>query len=228
MNGRFKYGFRESVSDGALDMADAVAVPVTADLPHGYARVSRRHVERLFGSRKPAQLRSAYFDGAMAATGDEPILHALRANGLLLAELSLRWAGRAMPKLSDGAVAVSSADDVARLMSDMEGLAQEQLRALLLDNKNGLLDQKVIYQGTVSSAVVRVAEVVRPAVVRCAPFLIVAHNHPSGDPTPSPEDIVVTRRLAQACQLLDIELLDHVVIGRGRYVSMRQRNLGFD
>jgi DNA repair protein RadC len=78
-----------------------------------------------------------------------------------------------------------------------------------------------------NSSVVRVAEVFREAIRCNAAAIIVAHNHPSGDPTPSPEDIRVTRDLRQAGTLLDIELLDHVIIGAQRYVSMKERGLGF-
>jgi DNA repair protein RadC len=82
--------------------------------------------------------------------------------------------------------------------------------------------------GNVNSAVVRAAEVFRPAIRDNAPSIIVVHNHPSGDPTPSPEDIAVTRELVAAGKLLGIELLDHVVIGSGnRYVSLNEKRLGF-
>jgi len=79
----------------------------------------------------------------------------------------------------------------------------------------------------VNSAQVRVGEVFRDAVRRNSTAMIVAHNHPSGDPTPSPEDILVTRQIVEAGKLLDVDVLDHLIIGRGRYVSMRERGLGF-
>ena len=79
-----------------------------------------------------------------------------------------------------------------------------------------------MYIGTVNSSAVRTAEVLRPAVKENAPSIIVVHNHPSGDPTPSPEDVAVTRGLAAAAKLMDIELLDHIIIGHGgRFVSLR-------
>jgi DNA repair protein RadC len=85
-----------------------------------------------------------------------------------------------------------------------------------------------IYVGNVNSAVVRAAEVFRPAIRDNAPSIIVAHNHPSGDPTPSPEDIAITRELVAAGKLLGIELLDHIVIGNGsRYISLNEKRLGF-
>ncbi len=92
---------------------------------------------------------------------------------------------------------------------------------------NYVVHQQVVYQGTVNSSVVRAAEVYKPAVNRTSPAVVVVHNHPSGDPTPSPEDIRTTERLRQAGELLDIALLDHIVIGQQRYVSMKERGLGF-
>ena len=87
------------------------------------------------------------------------------------------------------------------------------------------MGQRVIYQGNAWSAVVRPAEVLRPAVVVAAPHIIVAHNHPSSDPTPSPQDIAITKELAEAATLLGVELLDHVVIGRSEATSLKDRGL---
>lgn len=84
-----------------------------------------------------------------------------------------------------------------------------------------------MYVGSVNSAQVRVGEVFRDAVRRNSTAVIVAHNHPSGDPTPSPEDILVTRQIVEAGKLLDVDVLDHLILGRGRYVSMRERGAGF-
>ena len=107
----------------------------------------------------------------------------------------------------------------------MGALAQEQLRVLLLNTRNHVLGQRVIYQGNVNSSVIRPAEVFRPAVIESAPSIIISHNHPSKDPTPSPEDVSITRELVQAGKLLGIDLLDHVVIGGGRWVSLKERKL---
>jgi DNA repair protein RadC len=123
---------------------------------------------------------------------------------------------------------ITSPSDVARLLTiEMAYLAQEQLRVLCLDTKNHVVAQQIIYQGTVNSSAVRVAEVFRPAISRTCPSVIVVHNHPSGDPTPSPEDVCTTEQLRKAGELLDIELLDHIVIGRHQFVSLKERGLGF-
>jgi DNA repair protein RadC len=121
----------------------------------------------------------------------------------------------------------SPADAAERVKYEMSVLEQEHLRVMLLDTRNHVLDTVEIYRGSVNSSQVRVAEVFRPAIRRGAPAIIVIHNHPSGDPTPSPDDVAVTRAFVQAGKLLDIEVLDHLVIGQGRYVSLKERGLGF-
>ena len=125
--------------------------------------------------------------------------------------------------------AIRAPEDVYHLLrAQMAHLEQEQLRVLLLNTKHEVLLVREIYQGTVCAASVRVAEVLRPAIRENCPNVIVVHNHPSGDPTPSPEDTSVTRRIRESAELLDIALLDHVVIGARGFVSMKQRGLGFD
>ena len=119
---------------------------------------------------------------------------------------------------------IQSADDAANLVRlDLMYLDHEQMHVLILDTKNQLVENIRSYKGTVNSSVLRAAEIFRPAVVRNCPSVIVCHNHPSGDPTPSPEDIEVTHQLLNAGRLLDIELLDHIVIGNPRYVSLKDR-----
>ena len=123
---------------------------------------------------------------------------------------------------------ITQPGDVARLlMLEMAFLAQEQLRVICLDTKNHVIAQQIVYQGTINSSAVRAAEVFRPAITRACLNIIVVHNHPSGDPTPSPEDVRTTEQLRKAGELLDIELLDHIVIGRHQYISLKERGLGF-
>ncbi|MBE7528697.1 MAG: DNA repair protein RadC [Chloroflexi bacterium] len=120
------------------------------------------------------------------------------------------------------------ADAANLLMSEMMFLEKEHLKLVLLDTRNNVLGTPTIYVGSLNTSVIRVAELFRAAIRENAAAFIVAHNHPSGDPSPSPEDIRVTRQLAQAGKLLDIEVLDHVIIGHQRYVSLKERGLGFE
>jgi DNA repair protein RadC len=124
---------------------------------------------------------------------------------------------------------VTSPGDAANLlMSEMMFLEQEHLRLILLDTRNRVISTPTVYVGSLNTSVVRIGELFRAAIKDNAAAFIVAHNHPSGDPSPSPEDVTVTRQIVQSGKLLDIELLDHVIIGRQRYVSLKERGLGFD
>ena len=110
----------------------------------------------------------------------------------------------------------------------MSHLDQEHLRTVLLDTKNRIQAISTVYIGSLNASMVRVGEVFKEAVRRNSSALIVVHNHPSGDATPSPEDVLVTREIVQAGKLLDVDVLDHLVIGQGVWVSLRERGLGFD
>jgi DNA repair protein RadC len=123
---------------------------------------------------------------------------------------------------------INSPADVAALVQyEMSALEQEHLRVLLLDTRNHVIDIVEVYQGSVNTSQIRVGEVFKAAIRRNATAVIVVHNHPSGDPTPSPDDQAVTHALVQAGKLLDLEVLDHIIIGQGRSVSMKERGLGF-
>jgi DNA repair protein RadC len=121
----------------------------------------------------------------------------------------------------------SPADLANLLIPEMAYLEQEHLRVVLLNTKNQVLAAPEVYVGSLNTSVVRVAELFREAIRQNAAAVIVVHNHPSGDPTPSNEDVQVTRQIAEAGELLDIEVLDHLVIGHQRYISLKERGLGF-
>lgn len=121
----------------------------------------------------------------------------------------------------------SPADAVNLVLYEMGMLEQEELRVVLLDVRNRVQSIAPVYRGSVNNSQVRVAEIFKLAIRANLPSLIVVHNHPSGDPTPSPEDVSVTRAIVQAGKLLDIDVLDHLVIGHGRWVSLKERGLGF-
>ena len=123
---------------------------------------------------------------------------------------------------------VRTPQDVANLlMGEMIFLDQEHLRVVLLNVRNQVMGVSEVYVGNVSGAVVRVAEVLRPAVRENCSSIILVHNHPSGDPTPSAEDVRVTEQVAEAGKLMDIELLDHIVLGQHKFASLKERGLGF-
>ncbi len=122
----------------------------------------------------------------------------------------------------------SPADAAMLLMPEIGHREQEHFYVLFLDIRNRVLGGESIYKGSLDQTQVRVADVFREAVRRNCAAIVVAHNHPSGDPTPSPDDVAVTRDLVQAGRLLGIEVLDHLVIGHQRWVSLRERGLGFE
>ena len=121
----------------------------------------------------------------------------------------------------------SPAEAAQLLMPEMADLEQEHLRTILLDTRNQVLSIPTIYIGSLNSSVIRVGELFKVGIRQNAAALIVAHNHPSGDPLPSPEDVSVTRQIVKAGKLLGIEVLDHVIIGRGSFVSLKERQMGF-
>ena len=124
---------------------------------------------------------------------------------------------------TDAKYKISTPADAANLvMLDLAYLDTEQTRILLLDARGQVIEKVSLYQGTAVSSVLRAAEVFRPAIIRNCPGLILCHNHPSGDPTPSPDDLETTRRLVEAGRILDIELVDHIIIGHQRFVSLKE------
>jgi len=122
---------------------------------------------------------------------------------------------------------VRTPQDVANLlMAEMGFLDQEQLRVVLLTSKNQVMSISEVYKGNVNTSLIRPSELFREAVRENCPAIIVVHNHPSGDPDPSPEDIAVTEQIVAAGRVLDIEVLDHIIIGGQRYVSLKERGVG--
>lgn len=119
--------------------------------------------------------------------------------------------------------------DASHLVLDMGLLEQEHLRTLLLNTKNHVLGIHEVYKGSLNSSLIRVGELFREAVRQNCAALILVHNHPSGDPSPSRDDLQVTREAVSAGKLLDIDVLDHLIVCRGeRWISMKERGLGFD
>ncbi len=109
---------------------------------------------------------------------------------------------------------IKTPDDVRRVCSDLENLAQESFQVLCLNSRNYLLNRHLVTLGLADASLVHAREVLRPAISDGASAVVLVHNHPSGDPTPSAEDIRITRQLVEAGRIVDIKVLDHVVIGR--------------
>jgi DNA repair protein RadC len=110
---------------------------------------------------------------------------------------------------------------------DMSHLTQENVRVILLDAARRVVSLPTIYVGTLNASVLRIAEIFREAITRNTPALILVHNHPSGDPTPSPEDVELTRTIVKAGELLDILVLDHLIIGQRDWVSLKNLGITF-
>ncbi len=188
------------VGIGALKLADALLE--SFDGLSGLARTSIYELQRLpgIGETKAIEIKAALELGRR----------------MVLATMETR------PQIR------TPADAAQLLMLEMGMLEQEEVRTMLLDTRNRVLAIPTIYKGSLNAVSMRVAELFKEAIRSNSAGLIVAHNHPSGDPTPSTEDISVTKTLVQAGKLLDIEVLDHVVVAQNRYVSLKERGLGFE
>jgi DNA repair protein RadC len=141
-----------------------------------------------------------------------------------ITELVSREARRSMPEQ----ITINSPADAAAIVQyEMASLDHEELWVILLDTRNHVKKICKIYQGSVNSCQVRVGDIFKAAIRENASAIVVAHNHPSCDPTPSPDDVCVTKAIVQAGKLMDVDTLDHIVIGGSRFVSLKERGLGF-
>jgi DNA repair protein RadC len=159
-----------------------------------------------------------------------------------LAQLQFRLDERVSQRVKDGErfvrevqekVYVKSPADAAHYLltnvyAPFDQFSQEEMWVLLLNSRTRITHEVMVYRGTVNSALVRVPEIFKEAIKVNAPGLILSHCHPSADPEPSPEDAMITRQARLAAELLDIDLLDHIVVGKDAWVSLRARGLGFD
>jgi len=136
--------------------------------------------------------------------------------------------GRKLLQPEDERPTIQSPSDAAQILMPMLAhREQEYMVVMVLDTRNRMLDVVEIYHGSLNSSMVRIGELFKPALQRNAAAILIAHNHPSTDPTPSPEDVSVTRAIVQAGKLLDVSVLDHLVIGLSRWVSLKEKGLGF-
>jgi DNA repair protein RadC len=187
---------------GLADFGQAEMLLIRYDGLAGLARApltELAHHYRGIGPGKAAQLQAAFELGRRAATAR--LAERLRIN--------------------------TPADAAALLLADMGGLDQEELRTIIVDTKHQVLKVHTVYKGSLHTVMLRAGEVFREAIRLNAAALIVAHNHPSGDVAPSPEDVQVTRQLVEAGKLLNIAVLDHLIVAHQVYASLRERGLGF-
>jgi DNA repair protein RadC len=123
---------------------------------------------------------------------------------------------------------IHSPRDTAALVTPfLTHLGHEEMWLVLLDTRNRVIKLVQLYQGTLNTSNVRIAEVFRPAILENAAAMILVHNHPSGDPAPSPEDVALTQAAAHVGKMLDIAVLDHLVIGQEDFVSLKERGIAF-
>jgi len=127
----------------------------------------------------------------------------------------------------DENTAVMTPVDAYNRVRDIENSPVEKMVVLVLNSRSLVLAREEIYSGSVNSSQVRIAEVLRPAIIRRGTAVIIAHNHPSGDPTPSPDDIMVTKALYKAGLLFEIDVLDHIIVGAGGFTSMKEKGISF-
>lgn len=146
-----------------------------------------------------------------------------KAKGVLL--LSALELGKRMSqfKPEDRYIVRSPEDGADYIMEEMRSLNQEHFVVLFLNTKNQIIHRQTIFIGSLNASIVHPREVYREAVKRSAASIICAHNHPSGDPSPSQEDIHVTRRLVESGKMIGIELLDHLVIGDRKFISLKEK-----
>ena len=213
---RDKPAYRVSVNTAACSLAELLAAVVGGaqqiEIAEGLLAHFSGDVQRIYKA-SVTELASVYGIGQQTAVR----LKAALALGLKLHEPS-----------EERPVINSPADAAALVQFEMSLLEQEYLKVILLDSRNRVIAIVEVYHGSVNNSQVRVGEVFKPAIQRLAPAMIVVHNHPSGDATPSPDDVAVTRAMVQAGKLLDVCLLDHLIIGgAGRFVSLKERGLGF-
>ncbi|HLD94852.1 MAG TPA: DNA repair protein RadC [Anaerolineales bacterium] len=209
----------KKVGPGALNTAELLAVLLRTGLRGESAVTLGQRLLNTFGGLTGLQ-RADYAEVESLKGMGEAKATAVKAAIEIGQRLSVQ-SPESRPAIS------SPADAAALVQYEMSGLAQEHLRELILDTRNRVVDIEELYKGSINFTSARIAEIFKPAIVRESAAIILVHNHPSGDPTPSPDDLALTKAVREAGQLLDIELLDHLIIGQGRYISMKERKLGF-
>lgn len=167
-------------------------------------------------------------DKLLGKWGDVPrLLQNLNAADLTAVQRARLRAAFKLQCVAEEKTQIRSPHDSYLALRYLAAENQEHFVVQVLSTRNHVVATETIYKGSVNTSVIRIAEVLRPAIIHNAPAIILAHNHPSGDPSPSPEDVSVTRTIIQAAKLHDIDVLDHIVIGADKFVSLKERGLAF-
>lgn len=207
--------YRVAADSAACHTLELLAVIIGGPRPLATAQAVLTHCRSLHGVARASVAELARVPGVGLATAAR-----LRAALEISRRLLLPEDARTIIR--------SPADAAAVLQPLLMHRDQEYLLVLPLDTRNRLLSPPVeVYHGSLNTSLIRVGEVFREAIRLNAAGVILAHNHPSADPAPSPEDVAVTRAIVEAGRLLDIEALDHLVIGHPHWVSLKERGLGF-
>jgi DNA repair protein RadC len=210
----------EKQGAAALSLAELLAILIRVGVKGENAlEVAQRVLDRFKGLRG---LQTASF---IEVSGERGIGRAKAAQIQAAIELGNRLSRKRVSEK----VTVNSPEDAAALIQyEMGGLDHEEIWILLLDTRNKVIEIRHVYIGSLNSAFARSGELFKPAILNNAAGMILVHNHPSGDPNPSPDDIAMTRNLVQAGKLLDIDFVDHLVITPDNFVSLKERHLGFE
>ena len=203
----------------ALSSAELIAILLCVGVPGESAvQMGQRLLQNLGGL---SSLHRATFDELCAQ-------HGIGSAKAAQIKAAIELGRRLMLESPEERPTINSPADAAALVQyEMSALEKEEMRVILLNTRNGVVDIVTVAHGSLNSAQMRVGEIFTPAIRRNAAALIAVHNHPSGDPKPSPDDVAITRAMIDAGKLLDVEVLDHLVIGQGRYISLKEKKLGF-
>ncbi len=202
---------------------------------HPQAMSSRELLALLIGGEKQMEIAGKLYqscEGNLRKLGADSIPEEIEGIGRvtsdrILAAIQLGQRLASPPNLER--IVINCPEDAADLVQyEMSALTQEELRVIILNTRNHVIKVVTIYRGSLNSSQVRVGEIFRPAIKHNAAAIIVAHNHPSSDPSPSPDDIAITREIIKAGRLLGVQTLDHLIIGGNKFISLNRRGLGFD
>jgi len=127
--------------------------------------------------------------------------------------------------IRSGKIISSPSDIASHIMKEMVVLKQEVLKLIMLDTKNNIIGIKDVFKGSLNTSIVHPREIFKEAIKKSSSSIIICHNHPSGDPTPSKEDINITIRLKECSKIMGIDLLDHLIIGKDQYVSLKEKGI---